>query len=189
MTGNTDSLSATPSQWPNNPDRPVEKVSWEDIQKFLTRLNAQQAGNIPEGWAYVLPTEAQWEYACRAGTTTASRGEIALLQTMPITTIVDTRRHGMWASTVPTHGAFLICMAMYGSGQRTGTPHTVREHRLILRVLPRAPSVSIGAALGPLAVRPCVRPTATTTTPVTATATSASVSVSNSSEKRVKSEY
>jgi len=71
MTGNTYSLNATPSTWPNNPDRPVENVSWDDIQKFLTLLNTQQAGNIPEGWAYVLPTEAQWEYACRAGTTTA----------------------------------------------------------------------------------------------------------------------
>ena len=71
MIGNTDSLSATPSNWPNNPSRPVEKVSWDDIQIFLARLNAQDSINIPAGWEYASPTEAQWEYACRAGTTTA----------------------------------------------------------------------------------------------------------------------
>jgi formylglycine-generating enzyme required for sulfatase activity len=44
------------------PDRPVEQVSWDDVQEFLRRLNAREKDT-----RYRLPTEAEWEYACRAG--------------------------------------------------------------------------------------------------------------------------
>ena len=45
-----------------DPKRPVEQVSWDDAQQFLNKMNAR----IP-GLGLGLPTEAQWEYACRAG--------------------------------------------------------------------------------------------------------------------------
>jgi len=43
---------------------PVESVSWEDVQSFLAELNS-----INDGYRYRLPTEAEWEYAARGGTT------------------------------------------------------------------------------------------------------------------------
>ncbi len=52
----------------NGSNLPVENVGWDDIQNFLERLNAKNI--LPEGWEWALPTEAQWEYGCRAGTTT-----------------------------------------------------------------------------------------------------------------------
>ncbi|MDA1046174.1 MAG: SUMF1/EgtB/PvdO family nonheme iron enzyme, partial [Verrucomicrobia bacterium] len=54
-------------------NRPVEQVSWKDVTAFCDKLTAleRKAGRLPAGMTYQLPTEAQWEYACRAGTTTA----------------------------------------------------------------------------------------------------------------------
>ena len=97
---------------------PVENVSWEDIQTFIGKLNAKT------GKRYRLPTEAEWEYAARAGSTTLfSFGEIrrswaATAGTPPTRSTRPTRS----ARSCRTSSACTTPPAMSGSGCRTATP-------------------------------------------------------------------
>ncbi len=64
-------MGSNPSFW-QAPQRPVEQVTWYQATAYCVTLTASEAaaGRIPAGYQYRLPTEAEWEYVCRAGTTT-----------------------------------------------------------------------------------------------------------------------
>jgi formylglycine-generating enzyme required for sulfatase activity len=65
---------ANPSHFNSDGGLPVEQVSWNDATNYCGLLTAVEAnaGRLPAACAYRLATEAEWEYACRAGTTTAT---------------------------------------------------------------------------------------------------------------------
>ncbi len=161
--------------------RPVENVSWDDCQLFIQKVNAQL------GVEARLPTEAEWEYACRAGTTTAYywgnalNGDKANFDgnhpcgtTMKCPYRKQTTPVGSYSANAwgfyDMHGNVWECV-------KTGMVIIRRIALLIRKVLHRATSVSCAAAAGATSRGTAVPPAATGPTPATATTTSVSASV------------
>ena len=99
-------MGENPSLFSNDPHNPIDQVSWDDAQQFIAKLNQR----FPDLNA-CLPNEAQWEYACRAGTTTPfSFGENITPEQVNYNGDISVRvsKQGL---NPPTHGAGSVAAA------------------------------------------------------------------------------
>lgn len=145
---------------------PVECVSWDDAAEFCKRLSVDSGRN------YRLPTEAEWETACRAGTTSAFHVGPTLTSELANYSALhayDTEQPGTYrrsttpvAQFAPNAHAFTTCTAMSGNGApmpgRTVSATGVRK-----RPLARASGEHCAVGPGPMRPRSCARPAARAT--------------------------
>ena len=129
-------------------------VSWSDCQEFLRKLT------IRDGHSYRMPTEAEWEYACRAGTSTAYYfGKIISDEqanfSMGVELFgVDEEVHSDKTFFCQMHGACSTCTAMYRSGALTGSQSILKAKPSTLLVPDSGtPSVRCAAARSVIKIR------------------------------------
>ena len=104
---------------------PVENVSWDEAQEFIKKVN--DSGVIPEGWKVALPTEAQWEYACRASETGpysgGTIGQVAWYDgdSAVKTHAVGTKKPNAWGLYDMHGNVWELCADWYGDELSGGT--------------------------------------------------------------------
>jgi len=93
---------------------PVERVSWNDAQEFIKKLNEKEKG---KGWTYRLPTEAEWEYACRGGATSEEECSYHFYFEKPTNDLSskDANFNGDYPDGKAAKGPYLGCTTKVGS--------------------------------------------------------------------------
>ena len=107
-------------------DKPVENISWDDAVEFCKKLTDRQRreGLLPEGWAWRLPTEAEWEYAARAGNVGGSNGDLLseawyTANALGSTHVVKSKRANKWGLYDMLGNVWEWCSDWYGDYPRT----------------------------------------------------------------------
>jgi formylglycine-generating enzyme required for sulfatase activity len=108
-------MGSNPSYFKSGDNYPVETVSWDDCQGFIAKLNQMVGGN-----AFRLPTEAEWEYACRAGTTGDRYGNIDAIawygeNSDNTTHIVGQKQANAWGLFDTLGNVYEWCQDWYGA--------------------------------------------------------------------------